>query len=45
MITVPFRTPAPSLYRRTGWEILGPGLREGTVIMGRRLDENGSKHR
>ena len=45
MTTADPADPAHRLYRQTGWEILGTGLREGTVIMGRRLDENGSKYR
>ena len=32
--------PARRLYEPEGWHVLGPGIREGTVIMGRRLDED-----
>jgi GNAT superfamily N-acetyltransferase len=28
--------PARRLYARTGWEVVGPGLRDGQVVMGRR---------
>jgi GNAT superfamily N-acetyltransferase len=29
--------PARRLYASEGWEVLGPGIGEGTVIMGKRL--------
>jgi hypothetical protein len=29
------KNPARHLYLRVGWEVLGPGLRDGQVIMGR----------
>ena len=32
--------PARRLYASEGWHVLGPGIREGTVIMGRRLVED-----
>lgn len=32
--------PARRLYESEGWHVLGPGIREGTVIMGRRLVED-----
>jgi GNAT superfamily N-acetyltransferase len=28
--------PARLLYARAGWEVIGPGLRDGQVVMGRR---------
>jgi GNAT superfamily N-acetyltransferase len=28
--------PARHLYAREGWQMIGPGLRDGQVIMGRR---------
>ena len=31
--------PARRLHASEGWHVLGPGIREGTVIMGRRLVE------
>ena len=34
--------PARRLYAAEGWHVLGPGIREGTVIMGVRLVEDAS---
>jgi ribosomal protein S18 acetylase RimI-like enzyme len=36
MTTADADDPARRLYARGGWEVLGPGLRGGQVIMGRR---------
>jgi ribosomal protein S18 acetylase RimI-like enzyme len=36
MTTADADDPARRLYARAGWEVLGPGLRDGQVIMGRR---------
>jgi ribosomal protein S18 acetylase RimI-like enzyme len=36
MTTADAGDPARHLYARAGWEVLGPGLRDGQVIMGRR---------
>lgn len=35
MTTADADDPARHLYHRVGWEVLGPGLRDGQVIMGR----------
>lgn len=31
--------PARRLYARAGWRVIGPGLREGQVVMARRRDD------
>ncbi len=36
MSTVDEGDPARRLYARHGWEVLGPGIGPGTVVMGRR---------
>ncbi|WP_426245345.1 GNAT family N-acetyltransferase [Nocardioides sp. LHG3406-4] len=36
MTTADAADPARRLYARLGWEVLGPGLRDDQVIMGRR---------
>ena len=36
MTTADATDPARRLYAAEGWEVLGPGIGEGTVIMGRR---------
>jgi GNAT superfamily N-acetyltransferase len=38
MTTSDARDPARRLYARHGWQVLGPGLGEGSVVMGRRRD-------
>jgi GNAT superfamily N-acetyltransferase len=35
MTTADERDPARHLYARQGWEVIGPGLRDGQVILGR----------
>jgi ribosomal protein S18 acetylase RimI-like enzyme len=36
MTTADAEDPARHLYARAGWEVIGPGLRDGQVVMGRR---------
>ncbi len=36
MTTADADDPARHLYAREGWQVIGPGLRDGQVIMGRR---------
>jgi ribosomal protein S18 acetylase RimI-like enzyme len=36
MTTSDAEDPARHLYARAGWEVIGPGLRDGQVVMGRR---------
>jgi ribosomal protein S18 acetylase RimI-like enzyme len=36
MTTADAHDPARRLYARAGWEVIGPGLRDGQVVMGRR---------
>jgi GNAT superfamily N-acetyltransferase len=36
MTTADADDPARRLYASEGWEVVGPGLRDGQVIMGRR---------
>ena len=36
MTTADADDPARHLYARAGWEVIGPGLRDGQVVMGRR---------
>ena len=36
MTTGDAEDPARHLYARAGWEVIGPGLRDGQVILGRR---------
>ncbi len=36
MTTADADDPARHLYARAGWEVVGPGLRDGQVVMGRR---------
>ena len=36
MTTADASDPARHLYARAGWEVIGPGLRDGQVVMGRR---------
>jgi ribosomal protein S18 acetylase RimI-like enzyme len=36
MTTADTEDPARHLYAREGWRVIGPGLRDGQVIMGRR---------
>ena len=36
MTSADAQDPARHLYARTGWEVIGPGLRDGQVVMGRR---------
>ena len=35
MTTADADDPARHLYAREGWQVIGPGLRDGQVIMGR----------
>jgi ribosomal protein S18 acetylase RimI-like enzyme len=36
MTTADASDPARHLYARAGWQVIGPGLRDGQVVMGRR---------
>jgi ribosomal protein S18 acetylase RimI-like enzyme len=36
MTTADDKDPARHLYAHAGWEVIGPGLRDGQVVMGRR---------
>lgn len=36
MTTADAADPARHLYARAGWEVVGPGLRDGQVVLGRR---------
>jgi len=36
MTSADAQDPARRLYARMGWEVIGPGLRDGQVVMGRR---------
>jgi ribosomal protein S18 acetylase RimI-like enzyme len=36
MTTADTGDPARHLYARAGWQVVGPGLRDGQVVMGRR---------
>lgn len=36
MTTADAEDPARHLYARAGWQVVGPGLRDGQLIMGRR---------
>jgi len=36
MTSADAQDPARHLYARMGWEVIGPGLRDGQVVMGRR---------
>ena len=38
MTTADADDPARHLYARQGWQVIGPGLRDGQVIMGRRRE-------
>ena len=40
MTTADADDPARRLYARAGWEVIGPGLRDGQVVMGRRRVRN-----
>jgi hypothetical protein len=36
MTTADDKDPARHLYAHAGWKVIGPGLRDGQVVMGRR---------
>jgi len=40
MTTADTDDPARHLYARAGWEVIGPGLRDGQVVMGRRATDS-----
>jgi ribosomal protein S18 acetylase RimI-like enzyme len=40
MTTADAGDPARHLYARTGWEVIGPGLSHGQVVMGRRATDS-----
>jgi ribosomal protein S18 acetylase RimI-like enzyme len=40
MTTADADDPARRLYARAGWEVIGPGLRDGQVVMGKRSTDS-----
>jgi hypothetical protein len=40
MTTADADDPTRRLYARAGWEVIGPGLRDGQVVMGKRSTDS-----